>query len=217
METRESTPFDPEHRRKSHPAVLAAIGDDESDQIVTATALQAAHLWPDGVLHLVHVVDVLPIAQGARARPSEWPHPGIDDVRRRGHDYVERFRQTAAEALGRPVKGHLLFGAPAAEILKLARHLRAGLLVVGTREVGSLTRLLMGSTAHSLLHRAPCSVLLARAPAYVAEEGADVEEDVCPDCLWAEASSCGATPRCPRHALSYGLTHGSVGEAERAP
>jgi nucleotide-binding universal stress UspA family protein len=189
--------------REPRPALLAAIGNDEADQIVTAMALQATRLWPGAELHLVHVVDVLPVAQAAVAgAAAEWSYPGVDD----------RFVRSAGEALGRPVTGHLLVGAPVAEIVRLAGELRATLLVVGTRELGPLTRFLVGSVAEALLHKAPCSVLLARTPRYAAE---DRPGEVCPGCLQAEAASGGATLRCTRHALEYGRTHGHVGAAER--
>lgn len=213
MDTHESTRSAPTPPPGLPPTLLAAIGNDEDDQIVTAIALQAARLWPGGSLHLVHVIDVLPVAEVVVAS-SDWSYPGIDTLRRQGSDYLQRFTLAAGEALGRAVPGHLLFGAPVAQIVELANRLRATLLVVGTREVSSLTRLLMGSTARALLHKAPCSVLLARVPKYDAKAQHHASE-VCPACLEAEATSCGATRRCVPHALAYGRTHGDVGAVGR--
>jgi nucleotide-binding universal stress UspA family protein len=216
MHKYEPTSPGPSSNREPRPALLAAIGNDKADQIVTAMALQATRLWPGAELHLVHVVDVLPVAQAAVAsKAAEWSYPGIEDIRRQGSDYLDRFVRSAGEALGRPVTGHLLFGSPAAEIAQLSGELRASLLVVGARDLGRVTRWLVGSVAEALLRRAPCSVLLARAPKYAAEEHVG---EVCPDCLQAEASSAGATLRCARHALEYGRAHGQVGGVEgRAP
>ncbi|MCU0687749.1 MAG: universal stress protein, partial [Polyangiaceae bacterium] len=203
----------PSQREPGH-VVLAALGDDEADQMVAAMALQATHLWPDTTLHLVHVIDVLPVAQAAvAAAPCEWSYPGIDDIRRQGHDYVERFVRSTGAALGSPVEGHLLFGGPVEGILSLASRLRANLLVVGARDVSRLTRFLIGSKADALVHKAPCAVLIARPPKYAAHVAPAGE--ICPDCLQAEADSGGATLRCPRHALAYGRTHGHIGAAER--
>jgi hypothetical protein len=157
---------------------------------------------------------VLPVAQAAvAAAPCEWSYPGIEDIRRQGHAYVERFVRSTSEALGCPVEGHLLFGPPVDEIMGLANQLRANLLVVGTRDAGRLTRFLVGSKADALVHKAPCAVLIARPSKYAAR--ASITGEVCPDCLRAEAESCGATLRCSRHALAYGRTHGHVGAAER--
>lgn len=178
--------------------MIAAVGDDESDRVVAAAALQAVRPWPQQRLHFVHVLDVPLGAQADGDAFSEGAPPGIDELCRWGHAYLEGFARRCGEALGRPVGRHLLFGTPAVEITKLAQRLRASLLVVGTREAGSTARGPIGSTAHALFHRAPCSMLLARPPAYEAEAG-DASA-ACPDCLWAEAFSCGATPRCWRHA-----------------
>jgi nucleotide-binding universal stress UspA family protein len=38
------------------------------------------------------------------------------------------------------------------------------LVVMGTRGIGGLRRTVLGSTAHAVIHHAPCSVLIARAP-----------------------------------------------------
>jgi universal stress protein A len=212
MDQHEPTPPNPSSHREPRPVLLAAIGDDEADQLVTALALQATRLWPGAELHLVHVVDVLPVAQAAVASTAaEWSYPGLEDIRRQGGDYLNRFVRSAGEALGRPVTGHLLFGAPVIEIVRLTGELRASLLVVGTRDLARVTRWLVGSVAEVLLRRAPCSVLLARAPKHAAEEHTG---EVCPDCLQAEASSAGSTLRCARHALEYGRAHGQVGAIE---
>ncbi len=215
METQESERGAPSPQGGPGLVVLAALGDDEADQMVAAMALQVVRLWPEASLHLAHVIDALPVAQAAvAASPCEWSYPGLDEMRDQGHAYVERFVRSIGKALGRPVEGHLLFGPPVAEIVGLANRVRARLIVVGTRDVGRLARFLVGSTAEALMHKAPCSVLLARPSKYPAEAARDGGE-VCADCLRAEAESCGATLRCPRHALAYGRTHGHVGAAER--
>ncbi|HEU4539466.1 MAG TPA: universal stress protein [Polyangiaceae bacterium] len=215
MKKYEATPAGSAPPSEPGPVVLAALGNDDADQLVTALALQAARLWPGTALHLVHVVDVLPVAQAAVACPAdEWSYPGLEEIRRTGSEYVDRFVFSTGEALGRPVTGHLRFGGAASEIAHLANELRASLLVVGSRDRGRLTRWLLGSVADALVREAPCSVLLARAPKYPAEARGGAGE-VCPDCLQAEGASGGAILRCARHALAYGRTHGHVGAAER--
>jgi nucleotide-binding universal stress UspA family protein len=53
-------------------------------------------------------------------------------------------------------------GDPATEIVGAVRDDRAGLVVVGTRGQGGMTRLLLGSVARNVLLHAPCSVLVVR-------------------------------------------------------
>jgi universal stress protein A len=55
-------------------------------------------------------------------------------------------------------------GDPAAAIVRAARKLNAGLIVMGTHGRTGLDRLLMGSVAEAVSRRAPCPVLTLKAP-----------------------------------------------------
>src|SRR5262249_15466569 len=55
-------------------------------------------------------------------------------------------------------------GDPAQEIVAAATASRAGLVVVGTRGLTGLRRLVLGSVARNVLLSAPCSVLVVREP-----------------------------------------------------
>lgn len=56
-------------------------------------------------------------------------------------------------------------GSVASTLLEYSRHVDADLLALGTRGLGAVRRLLMGSTATAVTARAECPVLLARAGA----------------------------------------------------
>jgi nucleotide-binding universal stress UspA family protein len=56
----------------------------------------------------------------------------------------------------------LHFGDPAAVICRRAEELGADLLVLGSRGLGMLDRLLLGSVNSAVVQRAPCSVLVVR-------------------------------------------------------
>jgi nucleotide-binding universal stress UspA family protein len=66
------------------------------------------------------------------------------------------------EAGGKFAQAHAKVGRPDAEIVKLAEELAADLIVVGSRGLGPLKRMLMGSVSESVLHHAHASVLVAR-------------------------------------------------------
>jgi nucleotide-binding universal stress UspA family protein len=53
------------------------------------------------------------------------------------------------------------YGNPAHQIVLSAREIGADLIVVGHRDQGTLARWLSGSVGASILHHAPCSVLVA--------------------------------------------------------
>ncbi len=59
------------------------------------------------------------------------------------------------------------YGNPAEQIVLSAREMEADLIVVGHRDQGSLARWLNGSVGASVLHHAPCSVLVAVKPEQV--------------------------------------------------
>ena len=67
------------------------------------------------------------------------------------------------EASGGAVAGaHLKMGHPVEEILALAAELDAGLIVVGSRGIGTVQRLLLGSVSEGLAHRATRPLLVVR-------------------------------------------------------
>jgi nucleotide-binding universal stress UspA family protein len=52
---------------------------------------------------------------------------------------------------------------PAHEVVEAAQEVDADLIVVGSRGLGAISGLLLGSVAHRLLHIAPCPVLVVPA------------------------------------------------------
>ena len=61
-----------------------------------------------------------------------------------------------------PCRTALHYGVPAEVICDLATELSADLVVVGSRGLGRLDRLLLGSVSTSVVQRAPCPVLVVR-------------------------------------------------------
>ena len=66
------------------------------------------------------------------------------------------------EGWGPKVHRRLRSGSPANEIVKAARALTAGLVVVGSGSRGLSDTVLLGSTAQRVQHSAPCPVLVVR-------------------------------------------------------
>lgn len=58
----------------------------------------------------------------------------------------------------------LVLGSPAHEIIRVAQQENVGLIVMSTHGRTGLKRLLMGSVAETVVRRAPCPVLVYRAP-----------------------------------------------------
>ena len=90
------------------------------------------------------------------------------EQRRRGHAGREctddQAQRTQARALtGVPKEDALLLeGVPAEAILQAARAEKADLIVMGTRGIGALGRLFLGSQSNRVVAEAPSPVLLVR-------------------------------------------------------
>lgn len=75
--------------------------------------------------------------------------------------------EIVAEALalipeGMKAKAELLEGPAAEAIIEVARVRESNLIVLGTRGLGRLSSLLMGSVSHTVVAHAPCPVLVVR-------------------------------------------------------
>jgi nucleotide-binding universal stress UspA family protein len=65
-------------------------------------------------------------------------------------------------ALDYRVQGAAVLGAPATVILKEATKRKVDLILMGARGRRGITRFVLGSVSHAVLHRAPCPVLVFR-------------------------------------------------------
>lgn len=76
---------------------------------------------------------------------------------------VEQLRKllTAADI---KITTRTLLGDPDKEIIEIAREWNADLIVVGSHGRGFWERMLLGSVSDSIVHHAPCSVLVVRKP-----------------------------------------------------
>ena len=73
-------------------------------------------------------------------------------------DYID----CAAErlrVLGYQAQGIAVLGTPSAMILQEAAKLRSDLILMGTRGRQGITRFVLGSVSHAVLHKMPCPVL----------------------------------------------------------
>ncbi len=107
-------------------------------------------------LHLVHVwIDVPPPA---------YPTLPLDNYSGLARDEARRLlRRQAWDARiagGRVAGEHLREGRPAEETIALAEDLDADLVVVGSRRMGRVKRLIAGTVSERVVHRASCPVLI---------------------------------------------------------
>ena len=73
-------------------------------------------------------------------------------------DYIDGVAERL-RAIGYQARGIAVFGTPAAMILQEATTRRSDLILMGTRGRQGITRFVLGSVSHAVLHQMPCSVL----------------------------------------------------------
>jgi nucleotide-binding universal stress UspA family protein len=149
--------------------VLLAIDGSTEASLATEAAVEFA-IKTRSELHLVYV----------RSDPllttlyeGEYPR-GVQDLDHEFDEELESAGRAAQEVLdaavrkvhslgGAVAQAHLMEGRAPQEIVSLAETLGIGLIVMGSRGRGGVSRTLMGSVSDSVVRHAHCPVLVVRA------------------------------------------------------
>lgn len=118
-------------------------------------------LWarPDARIHFCHVVGRSAIEAESHDEPSV-----IDGALKKLHAWVTE-KAGEGTPLGMQIHLEVAIGAePADELVQVAVDTEADLLLLGTHHRKAVARMVLGSVAEKVLHRAPCSVLIAQTP-----------------------------------------------------
>jgi nucleotide-binding universal stress UspA family protein len=78
-----------------------------------------------------------------------------------GRSFLEKVVSDLS-SLGIQATGRILIGAPAPAILEEGAASRPDLILMGSRGRHGLTRFVLGSVSHAVLHRSPCPMLIVR-------------------------------------------------------
>jgi nucleotide-binding universal stress UspA family protein len=135
------------------------IGVDGSPESGEATRQAALLLEDEGELTLLSAYDTAPALIGGTG--SRVPAYFDEDAQRKGAEdalrrVIERI-EGHASSLAKVVRGN-----PWQELISEAERGRATLIAVGSHGIGRRRGILVGSTATEVMHKAPCSVLVAR-------------------------------------------------------
>ena len=140
------------------PTTILLATDGSKDAELAATAAIDLSKRTRAELHAAHAWMPLPHFAHPSLVPERY-HPPYEEGARRVLDEqvgrIERAGGTVAEA-------HLVEGRPADAILDLAERIGADLVVVGTRGLGPVKRLLVGSVSLGVVHHADRPVLVVR-------------------------------------------------------
>jgi len=95
--------------------------------------------------------------------------PDTTELEKAARSNATRVLETAVAAAkdiigagGTIVSGEVLFGSPESRIVETAEQMQANLIVMGSHGYNRWERLLLGSVSDSVIHHAPCSVLVVR-------------------------------------------------------
>ena len=123
----------------------------------TARATEAAVDLSDksgSELHLVHVWHDVPGPYGRKFVRRE--------LRYQGQEILDQQVQKIEEAGGTVENAHLRGGRTSDEVIRLSDELGVGLLVVGSRGMGTMRRILVGSHSEEIVHHARVPVRRVR-------------------------------------------------------
>ncbi len=130
----------------------ATTGVYVSDQVTNA--LNWLELSPDARIILCHVM----LPEGTVEEAADRPHVVKETPYRHIESQLENYRANL------PCKSDLdiVSGDPAEEIVRLANIYHADLIVLGSRGLTGMNRILQGSVSSQVVAEAPCSVLVVK-------------------------------------------------------
>ncbi len=144
--------------------ILVATDGSEDAALATRAAIDLSNKT-GAELHVVHAwrkPQAPPLARLGLAYPSQEAISYSDTLEREAKELLEEQVGLIQNAGGSVVEAYLREGRPANEIAALADELEADLVVVGSRGVGTVKRLVTGSVSEGVVHLAPCPILVMR-------------------------------------------------------
>lgn len=136
--------------------ICCAVDFGDPSRIAMAQAADLAKLL-EAELVLVHVFTPPP-ASASDVLVSSREIRNVDVEQQ--EEMLERWRTEAEHRAGRPTRARVLWGAPAAKIVQLAREEHCDLVVVGTHGRSGIPRVVLGSVAERVARQCECPVLV---------------------------------------------------------
>lgn len=131
------------------------LATDGSEDAVLATRVAIDISKPTGSeLHVMHAWHPVPSTRFESYIRSQMEQEAQELLA----EQVERIKDSEQDV----AEVHLRRGSAVDEILDLAETLEAGLIVMGSRGLGPIKRLALGSVSGGVVHYAPCPVLIVR-------------------------------------------------------
>jgi nucleotide-binding universal stress UspA family protein len=139
------------------------LATDNSEEAKLAT--QAATELSSETGSEVHVVYVLPAPTqliGHRLLSGEARESALAGAERDAETFLKEQAEQIRANGGKVAETHFRSGDPDKEILRTAESIGVGLIVIGSRGLGAISRALLGSVSESVVKHAHCPVLVVR-------------------------------------------------------
>ena len=185
--------------------VLAAIDLNQGSTAVVEQALEQVRHHPNAELHILTVREPQrPVALYPMNLVPAFETPTAEDTLQFCRELLKGM---APDQLPANLEIHATLGLPADEIVWLAAHLDADVIVLATHGRRGIKRLLMGSVAEKVVRLAGCPVIVVREKSH--EPGARVPEiePLCPECATKRVETGGAELWCARHSEHHVRAH----------
>jgi nucleotide-binding universal stress UspA family protein len=140
--------------------LLATDGSDEGKLATQASAELSRDTGSE--VHLVYVLPSPAQLIGHHLYSDEVRESLIGGAERDAETFLKEQAERIGSGGGKVAETHLRSGDPDKEILRTAEGLGVGLIVVGSRGLGAVSRALMGSVSDSVVKHAHCPVLVIR-------------------------------------------------------
>jgi nucleotide-binding universal stress UspA family protein len=140
--------------------ILLATDGSEEAALAAETAADIAQKTASEI----HVVNVrpAPVYIDPSSEVVAWMSRIEENERKEARQLLDAQVEQIGAAGGTVVQSYVRLGRPDEEIVILANEIHAGLVVVGSRGLGGMRRLLMRSVADSVVRHAHCPVLVVR-------------------------------------------------------
>lgn len=144
--------------------VLTATDFSEVSRKAVLQGLEIADL-SGATLHLLHVIDSADVPDGLFQHATEGTTLR-QEVNQVAKEHLESFINSLGIAPSR-IQPHLTYGTPWQEITRLADHLNADLISIGTVGHSGIQELLLGTTAERVLDVCSSSILTVKPDGFV--------------------------------------------------
>ncbi|QXE24466.1 UspA domain protein [Richelia sinica FACHB-800] len=144
-----------EEKRAVLKTILVALDGSEIAGRVIQT-LEDLVLSPDSKVVLCHV---FPTPDSELELPADRPQAESPKF---SYFHIEKQLQTYQEKISVKTELELVTGEPADEIIRLANIYKADLIVIGSRGLTGMKRIVLGSVSTQVMEEANCSVLVVK-------------------------------------------------------